>query len=102
MLKLVRSKCKYVLMSTALTLEKCEHILEAVKDLPEFTDLLGLLEKYLVKEFTPLDKTWTMDKFIALSEPSLRLLFSSNDLSVQSENTVFVALLKWIKSNVTV
>ena len=60
-----------------------------------------MLETFLVKEFTPLDKTWIMDKFIGLSEAFLRLLFSSNDLPVQSENAVFSAQMKWIISNET-
>ena len=88
----VLKKCKYTLMSTLLTLEKCVRILDVVNDLPEFTDLIGLVEEFLMKEFTPLDKTWTVNKFLDLSEASLRLLLSSNELAVQSENTVFVAL----------
>ena len=58
---LVFRKCKYVLLSTFLTFEKCEEILESAKDLPDSADLLSVLEKFLVKEFTPLDKTWTME-----------------------------------------
>ena len=80
---LVFKKCNYVLMSTSLTLESCEGILQTVKDLPGCTDLQSVLEKFLVKEFTPFDQTWILDKFISLSEASLRLLLSSNHLPVQ-------------------
>ena len=96
---LVFKKCNYVLMSTSLTLESCEGILQTVKDLPGCTDLQSVLEKFLVKEFTPFDQTWILDKFISLSEASLRLLLSSNHLPVQFENTIFVALMKWIDVN---
>ena len=96
---LVFKKCNYVLMSTSLTLESCEGILQTVKDLPGCTDLQSVLEKFLVKEFTPFDQTWILDKFISLSEASLRLLLSSNHLPVQCENTIFVALMKWIDVN---
>ena len=49
-----------------------------------------------MKEFTPIDKTWTMEKFTTLSETSIKLLLSSDSLAVLSENTIFVALMKWV------
>ena len=60
-----------------------------------------MLEKFLVKEFTPIDKTWTMDKFEDLSEPALRLLLGSDHLPTISENTIFVALMKWVRVNLS-
>ena len=58
-----------------------------------------ILEKFLVKEFTPIDKTWTMDKFTDLSKPALRLLLGSDYLPTKSENTIFIALMKWVNVN---
>jgi hypothetical protein len=53
-----------------------------------------MLEKFLVKEFTPIDKTWTMEKFTGLSKAALRLLLESDSLATQSESTIFVALME--------
>ena len=97
---LVFKKCKYVLLSTAPSLEMCEDILQKTEHLTEMDDVNGILEAYLVKEFTPIDRTWTREKFIGLSKPALKLLLESDSLSTQSENTVFVALMKWVDSNI--
>ncbi len=96
---LVFKKCKYVLTSISISQEKCEYILKVVSAIPNCTDVLDAMEKFLVKEFSPLDKTWLLKKFQTLSKASLKLLLGSDQLAVQSENTVFVALMEWIDSN---
>ena len=98
---LVFKKCNYIMMSTPLTLEICEEIIQTISGLSACADLIIVLEKFLVKEFMPFDKTWILDKFIHLSKASLKLLLSSDHLPVQCENTIFVALMKWIDTNLT-
>lgn len=98
---LVFKKCNYILMSTSLTLESCEDIVEIVQDLPGCSELLGVVEKFLVKEFTPFNKTWILNTFITLSEALLKILLSSDHLPVQCENTIFVALMEWVGFNLT-
>jgi hypothetical protein len=97
----VIKKCKYVLLSTTPSLEMCEYCLREIKHLSDMADIYGMLEKFLVKEFTPIDKTWTMKKFTGLSKAALRLLLASDNLGTQSENAVFVALMKWVRLNVS-
>ena len=96
----VIKKCKYVLLSTTPSLEMCECILREIKRLSDMTDIYDMLEKFLLKEFKPIDKTWTMEKFTRLSRAALRLLFKSDSLATQSENTIFVALMKWVRLNI--
>ena len=96
--QLVFKKCKYVLMDTLMTLESCEFILKNIAGVPNCDDLDQCMQKCLVKEFSPLDKTWNDDKFVELSEAALELLLSSDHLPVRSENTVFVALMRWIEN----
>lgn len=96
---LVFKKCKYVLLDMPLSLEICESILATVNEMLNTEDLLSFLEKFLVNEFKPLDKTWRMDKFTNLSEAATRLIISSDHLAVLSENTVFVALMHWLEEN---
>ena len=95
---LVTIRCKSVLTATAGSLEICEYILQQTEHLTEMNDVL---QKFLVKEFTQFDKTWKTEKFTALSEGALRLLLKSDDLAIQSENTIFVALMKWVRSNIS-
>ena len=97
---IVIKKCKYVLLSTAPNLEMCEYILQKTEHLPEMTGVNDMLQTFLVKEFTPFDKTWTTEKFTGLSKAALRLLLKSDDLATQSENTIFVALIEWVSSNI--
>ena len=97
---LVIKKCKYVLLSTAPSLELCEYLLQKAEHLTEMDDVKNMLETYLVKEFTPIDKTWTRGEFTGLSKLALKLLLKSESLSTQSENTMFVALMKWVGSNI--
>ncbi|CAB4042695.1 kelch 28 [Paramuricea clavata] len=96
----VIKKCKYVLLSTAPSLDMCEYILQEIKHLSHMADMYDMLEKFLVKEFTPIDKTWTMEKFTGLSKAALRLLLESDSLGTQSENTIFVALMEWVRFNI--
>ena len=96
---LVFKKCKYVLIETSISMEECEYILKVVSDIQGCTDVLDAMETFLVKEFSPLDKTWLSQKFYTLSKPSLKILLGSDKLVVESENTVFVALMKWIDCN---
>ena len=97
---IVIKKCKYVLLSTAASLEMCEYILQKTEHLTEMKDVNDMLQTFLVKEFTPFDKTWTTEKFIGLSKAALKLLLKSDDLATQSENTIFVALMEWVSSNI--
>jgi hypothetical protein len=97
----VIKKCKYVLLSTTPGLEMCEYILREIKHLSDRVDIYDMLEKFLVKEFTPIDKTWTMQKFIRLSKDALRLLLGSDSLATQSENIIFVALMEWVHWNIS-
>ena len=94
---LIFKKCKYVLMATPQTLETCEFILERIKNVPNCDDLCEVLRDTLVKEFSPLDKKWTTERFKKLSESGIKLLLSSDKLAVESENTVFVSLMEWMK-----
>ena len=98
--RLVIKKCKCVLLSTTLNLEMCEYILQEIERLSDKVDIYDMLEKFLVKEFTPIHKTWTMEKFIRLSKAALRLLLESDNLGTQSENTIFVALMTWVRLNI--
>ena len=97
---ILSKKCKYVLLSITPNLTMCEYILREIKHLPDTADIYEMLEKFLVKEFTSIDKTWTMDKFTDLSEPALRLLLGSDHLPTKSENTIFVALMDWVEVNI--
>ena len=98
--RLVIKKCKYVLLSTRPSLEMCEYILQKTEYLTEMTDVNNILQTFLVKEFSPIDKTWTTKKFNGLSKAALQLLLKSDNLSTQSENTIFVALMKWVSLNI--
>ena len=97
----VIKKCKYVLLSTTSSLKMCEYCLRKMEHLSDMADIYDMLEKFLVKEFTPIDETWTMKKFTGLSKAALRLLLGSDSLGSRSENTVFVALMKWVRLNVS-
>ena len=99
--RLLVKKCKYVLLSITPSLRMCEYILQEIKHLPDTADIYEMLEKFLIKKFKPIDKTWTTDKFTDLSEPALRLLLGSDHLPTISENTVFVALMKWVDLNLS-
>ena len=96
----VFKKCKYVLLSTTPSLEMCEYILGKIEDLTDADDIYDMLEQFLVKEFTPIEDTWTLEKFNNLSEAALRLLLRSDNLGTRSENMIFVALMKWVRTNV--
>ena len=93
----VIKKCKYVLLSTPPSLEMCEYCLRKMEHLSDMADIYDMLEKFLIKEFTPIDETWTMKKFTGLSKAALMLLLGSDSLGSRSENTVFVALMKWVR-----
>ena len=97
--RLVIKKCKYVLLSTPPSLEMCDYCLREMEHLSDMADIYDMLEKFLVNEFTPIDETWTMKKFTGLSKAALRLLLGSDSLGSRSENTVFVALMKWVRLN---
>ena len=50
-----------------------------------------MFEKFLVKEFSPFDETWSLDEFFELSEAALRLLLRSDNLiATPSEDTIFL------------
>ncbi|CAB3988714.1 Hypothetical predicted protein [Paramuricea clavata] len=96
---LIFKKCKYVLMSVSMSLELCESVLADVNEMPATDDLMEYLRCFLVNAFNPLDKVWDTEEFKDLSEISLRMLVSSNELTVLSENTVFIALVSWCEYN---
>ena len=98
--KFVFKKCKYCLQAVVVSLKVCEQIMRFIKidnTITDVEDLVSSLQSFLVKEFSPLDKTWQMRGFKDLSEPSLKYLLSSNELVTVSENTVFHALMYWIE-----
>ena len=97
---LVTTKCKSFLTATTASLEMCEYILQQTEHLTEMNLVHDMLQRFLVKEFTPFDKIWTTEKFTALSEAALRLLLKSDDLATQSENMMFVALMEWVELNI--
>ena len=100
--RFVFRKCKYVLQAMELSIEICEkimHVIQVKHNMTNVSDVANTVQKFLAKEFSPLDKTWETKKFQNLSEPLLKSLLSSSDLTTQSENTVFHALMNWIKSN---
>lgn len=95
-------KARRVLETLPLTLEICETIIEAVNSggLPDLGQVMKNVEVLLLSEFEPLDETWESEKFATLSEHALCFILGSDRLIVQSENTVFIALMKWIETNV--
>ena len=101
-LKFIFKKCKYVLQKNATTFEISTQIMRVIKvkhnmnDVEELAATIGLI---LAKEFSPLDNSWQSEKFTNLSEASLKYLLSNDDLIVQSENTVFHALMYWMEQN---
>ncbi len=98
--KFVLKKCKYRLQSVMLSPEICEKILCFIKvndTITDVEDLEKMLQSFLAKEFSPLDKTWQTKRFEQLSEATLKCLLSSDELVAASENTVFHALMHWIK-----
>ena len=94
---LLIKKCKYVLLATTPSLEMCEYILKETEHLTEMNLVYEMLQTFLVKEFTPFDEIWTTEKFTDLSKAAVRLLLKSDDLATESENTIFVALMKWVR-----
>ena len=51
----VIKKSKYVLMSTTPCLEMCEHSLRETAHFDDMSEIYDKLEKFIVKEFTPID-----------------------------------------------
>ena len=101
-LKFVFKKCKYVLRMYATTFKVCTKIMHMIKvkhNMEDVEDLTETLQLVLAEEFSPLDDNWNFFFFTKLSEPSIRYLLSSDNLIVQSENTVFHALMYWIEQN---
>ena len=96
----VFKKCKYCLQVAVVSLDICEQIMRFVKisnTITHVEDLVSTLQSFLLKQFSPLDKTWQTTNFRELSKPSVRYLLSSDQLNVISENTVFHALMYWIE-----
>ena len=100
--KFVFKKCKYVLQHNATTFEsstKIMHVIKVKHNMNDGEDLAATLQSVLAQEFSPLDENWQSEKFTCLSEPSVKYLLRSDDLIVQSENTVFHALMYWMEQN---
>ena len=100
--KFVFKKCKYVLQKFATTFTISTQIMHVIKvkhEMNDVEDLAVTLQLILAEEFSSLDEKWECKEFVDLSEPSLKYLLSSDDLIVQSENTVFHALMYWMAVN---
>ena len=98
--KFVFNKCKYCLQAAVVSHKICEKIMRFIKvdnTITDVEDLASTLQSFLAKEFSPLDKTWQTTSFKELCEPSIRYLLSSDELSTESENTIFHALMYWIQ-----
>ncbi|CAB4036830.1 BTB POZ domain-containing POB1-like isoform X1, partial [Paramuricea clavata] len=98
--KFVFKKCKYCLQAAVVSHKICEKIMCFIKvdnTITDVEDLASTLQSFLAKEFSPLDKTWQTTSFQELCEPSIRYLLSSDELATESENTIFHALMYWIK-----
>ena len=74
-------------------------VIKVKHNMNDVEDLAATLQLVLAQEFSPLDENWQSEKFTTLSEPSVKYLLSSDDLIVQSENTVFHALTHWMEQN---
>ncbi|CAB4030041.1 BTB POZ domain-containing POB1 [Paramuricea clavata] len=100
--KFAFKKCKYVLQQNATTFEisrKIMHVIKVKHNMNDSEDLAVTLQLVLAQEFSPLDENWQSEKFTSLPEPSVKYLLRSDDLIVQSENTVFHALMHWMEQN---
>ena len=93
---LVIKKCKYILSATTPSLEMCEYVLKQTEHLTKMDVVYDVLQKCLIEQFSPIDRSWRTEKFTELSEAALRLLLKSDDLATMSENTIFLALMKWV------
>lgn len=93
--------CQKLLGSAELTVEICDKALNMHEHerLPEMAEFISRCEEFLVEEFSPLDSQWSNEDFLSLSSTGLQKVLSSNDLCVSSENTVFLALMKWAEVN---
>ena len=103
-LQLIFKRCKHILKNEHKTHPfeislKILHVIKVKHDMDDVEDLLATLKPVLVQEFCPLDRNWESDKFTSLEEPCLKYVLSSNELTVQSENTVFHALMYWMEQN---
>ena len=104
-LQLIFKRCKHILKDKNKTYPfeislKILHVIKVKHDMDNVEDLLAILKPVLVQEFCPLDENWESVKFTNLEEPCLKYVLSSNELIVQSENTVFHALMYWMEQNV--
>ena len=98
--KFVFKKCKYCLQERVFSLQICEKIMRFIKVdniITDVEDLASTLQSFLAKTFSPLDKTWQTTRFKWLCKPSVWYLLSSDELSAESENTIFHALMYWIE-----
>ena len=98
--KFVFKKCKYCLQATVNSLDICEKIMRFIKVeniIMNVEDLASTLQSFLAHKFSPLDKAWQTTSFEELCKPSVRYLLSSDELLAESENTIFHALMHWIK-----
>ena len=99
----VFKKCKYVLHENVTTFEVSAEIMRVIKVKHNMNDVEDLaaatLQLVLAQEFSPLDENWQSEKFTTLLEPSVKYILSSDDLIVESENTVFHALMHWMEKN---
>ena len=99
--KFVFRNCKYCLQAMAPSIEMFEKIMRLKVDhsIKNIEDLQKVAQTFLAKEFSPLDKTWQTERFKELSEATMKLLLSSDELVTVSENTVFHALMHWIEQH---
>ncbi|EDO31093.1 predicted protein [Nematostella vectensis] len=95
-------KCCQRLLSTAeLSIPICDKALNMQEHerLSEMDEFIKRCEQHLVEAFSPLDYQWTREEFFSLSATALKSVLGSNELCVSSENTVFLALMRWAEMN---
>ncbi|XP_028412731.1 kelch-like protein 7 [Dendronephthya gigantea] len=101
-LEFVFKQCKHLLQTSVTTFDVSTKVMDVIKvkhNMNDVEDVLSTLLPVLVEEFSPLDENWHSKKFTNLSEACLKYILSSDDLVVQSENTVFHALMYWMETN---
>ncbi len=66
-----------------------------------FVDIVVKSKEALVKAFQEFDVTWQTDRFLTLPHFGVRMLLETQQLQVESENTVYQALRHWWQANRT-
>jgi len=83
-----------------LSFESCSKYLELPESLhhsSSFGPLIDSCCKFLAKEFENFEEMWESENFKTLCAVGVQAIFESSRLKVNSENTMFQALKKWLK-----